>query len=271
MRKIFIAAAFVVLGVGGFIFWYQKEGSPLTSKNSKNGIPTLEIRFTMDQVLQNASKDLIKTKNHILLDPSLAYVPYLWMDVKFADKERGMTRESTLLWDLEDGEMVLNTANWEKSHGYEECLEAQVESSDFTLINAIAGGGGMLTRQELASHTGMEEKNLLKALERCVKKRLILEREGTLRLHLANPRLAKYPSTEMHEEFMASPSNQAQKMQKRFSAKQIETFVAKAFGEDFFIRHSKEVFIPVYTISIQNPDGSIFTTRWNALSGERIR
>jgi len=43
-----------------------------------------------------------------------------------------------------------------------------------------------------------------------------------------------------------------------------------AFGDDFAIRKTTEIFLPVYSIVVQNPDGSHMTTYWNALNGKNI-
>jgi len=41
-------------------------------------------------------------------------------------------------------------------------------------------------------------------------------------------------------------------------------------GKDFAIRKTTEIFLPVYSIVVQNPDGSQMTTYWNALNGKRL-
>jgi hypothetical protein len=60
------------------------------------------------------------------------------------------------------------------------------------------------------------------------------------------------------------------KVAKRYSKSDIEKNAKAVFGADFTIRNSKEVFLPVYSIEVLNPDGSVLTTYWNALSGQRM-
>ena len=59
-------------------------------------------------------------------------------------------------------------------------------------------------------------------------------------------------------------------MPKRFRTSQIETTAKAAFGNDFAIRKTTEIFLPVYSIVVQNPDGSQMTTYWNALNGKKL-
>ena len=42
------------------------------------------------------------------------------------------------------------------------------------------------------------------------------------------------------------------------------------FGDDFAIRQTHEIYLPVYSLAIQNTDGSYQTTYWNALNGLRL-
>ena len=58
--------------------------------------------------------------------------------------------------------------------------------------------------------------------------------------------------------------------QKRFRCAQIEQIARAAFGPDFAIRKTIEIFLPVYSITVQNPDGSQMTSFWNAPNGKRI-
>jgi hypothetical protein len=59
-------------------------------------------------------------------------------------------------------------------------------------------------------------------------------------------------------------------VKKRYRSSQIETIAKAAFGNDFAIRKTTEIFLPVYSIVVQNPDGSQMTTYWNALNGKRL-
>ena len=54
------------------------------------------------------------------------------------------------------------------------------------------------------------------------------------------------------------------------SSSQIQKIAKAAFGDDFTVRNTTEVYLPVYSIEVLNPDGSTFTTYWNALTGDRM-
>ncbi len=69
---------------------------------------------------------------------------------------------------------------------------------------------------------------------------------------------------------VSKPYNYAQRIAKKYSSSQIERIAKVAFGADFTIRGIKEVYLPVYQLEVQNPDGSIMTSFWNALTGDRI-
>ena len=49
-------------------------------------------------------------------------------EVKYTTSD-DKTHESIMLWDLTDGEMVINTKNWEKTHGFGDCITADATPS----------------------------------------------------------------------------------------------------------------------------------------------
>ena len=55
-----------------------------------------------------------------------------------------------------------------------------------------------------------------------------------------------------------------------FLPAQIERISRAAFGQNFAIRKMTDVYLPVHSIVVQNPDGSIHTSHWNALNGKRL-
>ena len=67
------------------------------------------------------SKELLKDTDHVFLEPTLKFVPYLLMDVKYI-RTQDKTGEGVILWGLVDGEMVINTGTWEKTHGFTDCI-----------------------------------------------------------------------------------------------------------------------------------------------------
>jgi hypothetical protein len=60
------------------------------------------------------------------------------------------------------------------------------------------------------------------------------------------------------------------RVSRRFSQSQIQYLTQSAFGHDFAIRRTTDVYLPVHCITVQNPDGSIHVTHWNAMNGKRL-
>src|ERR1700722_5862497 len=69
---------------------------------------TLEIRYTASQIMDVNRRHLLKDNRHRYLEPSMKFYPYLLLEVKYTVSDR-KTREGVILWDLIDGEMVIDT------------------------------------------------------------------------------------------------------------------------------------------------------------------
>ncbi|MFN0064647.1 MAG: hypothetical protein ACKVOH_00235, partial [Chlamydiales bacterium] len=80
----------------------------------------------------------------------------------------------------------------------------------------------------------------------------------------------RIPITHLAEPLVTQEGKSNVKMKKRYSVSQIRKLTEIAFGTNFAIRKMQQVFLPVYMISVQNPDGSVRTTHWNALNGQRF-
>jgi hypothetical protein len=78
------------------------------------------------------------------------------------------------------------------------------------------------------------------------------------------------PETKLDLNLVTKEIKHAIREKKRFRGFQIEQIARAAFGPDFAIRKMTEIFLPVYSITVQNPDGTQMTTYWNALNGNRI-
>jgi hypothetical protein len=78
------------------------------------------------------------------------------------------------------------------------------------------------------------------------------------------------PETKLAHWLVTKPTKKAVRVKKRYSASQIQKTAKAAFGNDFAIRRTTEIFLPVYSIVVQNPDGTLMTSYWNALNGKRL-
>jgi hypothetical protein len=116
----------------------------------------------------------------------------------------------------------------------------------------------------------MENDTLNALIEGLKRKQLVVVAGNRYRLHLQNPNLKVSPITEMHERLVTKTGKNSKKVSKRFSLSQVERLTKAAFGDEFAIRHTMDVYLPVHSIVVQNPDGSLHTSLWNALNGKRI-
>lgn len=233
------------------------------------GFHTLEVRHTADQIMQAHQHELLKDSEHTYLRPTLLFQPYLLMEVKYTAKS-GATSEGVMLWSLENGEMVTDASSWEMTHGFEDCINAKATRNDFRVLSTLADNRGTLRRDALADRLHVDLDMLDSWLDSCRQKKLIVQSGGNYRLHFESPRLNVDPETRLRIPLVTKPYKHAERISRRYSISQIESLAQSAFGNDFTIRNSKEVYLPVYSIVVQNPDGTRLTSYWNALNGKPL-
>ena len=230
---------------------------------------TLEIRYTANQIMDAHRKRLLKDNRHRYLEPSMKFYPYLLLEVKYMVSEK-KTKEGVILWDLIDGEMVIDTKDWDKTHGFGDCINANTDLHEFKIINTLAYKGGSADRESLFKTLHVENDVLDSWIESCRRKKLIIQIGNRYRLHLQNPNLKVMPATRLDERLVTKPQRHADRIPSRYSFSQIEKITRAAFGNEFAIRKTTDIFLPVHCIVVQNPDGSIHTSYWNALNGKRL-
>jgi hypothetical protein len=235
----------------------------------KGKLQTLEVRHSAENIMDSYRRELLKDSEHVFLEPTLTFHPYLLMEVKYT-RSNYKTGEGVILWSLVDGEMVINTNSWEKTHGFNDCLVARAGREDFKIINTLSNYGGSLDRESLLKILNVENDTLDLWVDKCRLKNLIVQNGNHFRLHLQEPKLQIVPETKLDQWLVSKPSKNANRISKKFWPSQIEGIAKAAFGNDFAIRKTTEIFLPVYSIVVQNPDGSQMTTYWNALNGKRL-
>lgn len=268
-----ISSLFFLASVGtGWWLWnnHPPTRNFIESHLSSGEFQTLEVLYSPEQIMEDHRKELLRGANYTFLEPTLLFHPYVMMEVKYT-KDELSTRESTLLWSLEDGEMVVDTASWEQTHGFEDCLNAHADRNEFKVLNALAKERTGMTREALAKALYIQSEVLDNWLESCKKKKLVVQIGNQYRLHLENPKLQLYPETKMHGSLVTKSYEGAIRAPKKYSVGEIERAAQAAFGPDFAIRTSSEILMPVIQIEVKNPDGSIMTSYWNALTGKRIK
>lgn len=271
MRTAIMALTFLTMLAAGVWSWktQPKLRTKVEELLSSATFQTLEVRYTADTIMDAHRKELLKDQEHQFLEPTLKFVPYLLMDVKY-NRSFDKTGEGIILWGLVDGEMVINTGTWEKTHGFTDCIASNATRTEFKIINALAARGGAWDREGLSKFLNIENNILDTWVDNCRKKSLIVQNGNTYRLHLQNPKLQVIPETKLDQWLVTKPTKHALRVKKRYRPSQIENIARAAFGNDFAIRKTTEIFLPVYSIVVQNPDGSQMTSYWNALNGKRL-
>ena len=265
-------AGIILLSGGGWWLWNSPSlanwKDQIMQYVDNKDIATLEARYQPDRIIEAHRHELLGSEKRVLQNTTLRYYPYLLLDVKYTDQAK--TREAVLLWGLNDGEMVLNTDTWEATHGFRDCLECHATRSDFKVIQALARKQGSTTIEDLQKDLQLERDVLTAWVESAKKKHLITQKGITLYLHFENPRLLVTPETKIKQHLVTKPLGEGQKVPRTYSRGQILDMMQSAFGSDFKIRSETEIFLPVYSLEILNPDGSVHITEWNALTGQRI-
>lgn len=274
MRKLImlIALAGVVIYVLGQWNNHSELGDFLQQHLDNGEILTLEARYTPDQIIQNNRSKLVVDEQHKLQKPVLTYYPYLLMEVKYTTPEK-KTNEGDLLWSLTDGEIVLNTDYWETTHGFSDCIESKACREDFKILQALAlAPRGELSRDELMKKLHVESPEQFNEwLESAKQKKLIVQNGTSYILHFENPKIGVTPQSKINQPIVTKSFAPSQRQPRKYTTSQIEKISKAAFGEEFAIRNQREIYLPVYGIEILNPDGSVFTSYWNALTGQRLK
>ncbi len=267
--KYFIFA--VLTAVAVFVLW---ESNPqmqnLVKQYVENGeFLTLEAKYTADEIMESHKKELLAGSKHAFQEPSMKFYPYLLLEIKYTKSDK-KTHEGVVLWSQIDGEMVLNTETWDITHGFEDAIKASATRPEFMIMNALAKYNGSLSREKLQQELHLEGDTLDPWIDSARQKHLVIQKGNELKLHFQNPKILVNPETKISQALVSKPYSFLQSVGRKYSQGQIEKIAKAAFGQDFTIREVKEVFLPVYRIEVLNPDGSIFTSHWNALNGKKI-
>lgn len=272
MKRIFLV--FLILAAGGL--WWAWNTQPAIRSSIEQYIEngellTLEARYTADSIMDKHRRELLEDSKHTFQEPSLKLYPYLLMDVKYMQPDK-KTRESSILWSLADGEMVIDTESWETTHGFEDAINADANRSDFRIMQALANRGGSMTRDELLDELRIDSDLLGPSLKTVCDKQLVACSGDRYILHFQNPKIQVTPQTKVKHAIVTKPAGRfIERANRKYSAYQIERIAKAAFGPTFTIRKSQEVFLPVHLIAILNPDNTIHTTHWNAITGQKIK
>lgn len=272
MKFIYLLVFVGLLGFGGY--WIEKNRPEWKNRViemiNSGTFHTLEAKFTPKQIMERHKRELLKDDNHKFLNSELKFYPYVLMDVKYTDLRSAHTGEGVILWDLINGEMVINTKNWEMTHGYGDCIKAGVDKSEFKILNLLAKRGGALDLEGLSRALHIENDILYAWIDSCRKKKLIVQSGNQYRLHLQSPRLHVIPETMIEDRLVTKSFKNAERLPRRFAPSQIRRIAEAAFGNDFAIRNMVPIYLPICSITVLNPDGTEHTSFWNALNGKEL-
>lgn len=251
------------------LFWYFGSDGSIENYVQNADILTLEAKYTAADIMEKHQKELIGSSGRTFQEPTLQFHPYLLMNVKYVDKNH-KTKQGLLIWSQIDGEMVLNTDTWEQTRGFEDALQAGASALEFRVLNALAAHNGTQNKSQLQSELNLELDSLNALLNSIKQKQLIVIKGNDVSLHFENPLFHVSPQTKMAVAPVVKPNREGKKLGARYSRSKIERTAKAAFGEEFTIRDAEEIYLPVLRISLQNPDGSLLITDWNALTGNKI-
>ncbi|PCI76777.1 hypothetical protein COB21_03900 [Candidatus Aerophobetes bacterium] len=269
-----IISTLLTLSALAYGAYYINETKPELTQQALEFVNTgtlvsLEARYTAKQIMETQTSHLLKDGSHTFGEVALRYHPYLLMEVKFTGENMD-TQEANILWSMIDGEMVLDTRSWKKTHGFADCINCKADAYEYQILNTISDFGGCVDAQALRQSLNIESVLLSTWIDRCKSKKLIVQIGNDYKIHLQKPLLNVKPATQLSSVLVSKASKFSEKLAKVYTPSQIKRAASNAFGSHFAIRSTRDVFVPIYSIVVVNPDGSLHTTHWNAVSGKQV-
>lgn len=271
-KKTFFLAGVALLGFGSYLAWQHRDELPHSfdfSLSENEPTYTFEIVYTPEQIMQKNQKELLRTGEHTFSKAYVKFVPMVLMHVKYAQDYK-RTEEAECLWDLQSGEMVVDTSSFETTHGFEDCITSRATLDDFRIIHAILRHANSISKDQLAQELGLEQDILTERLDTMRKKHLIIQKLDTITLHFQNPFIKVSPKTKISQSLVQKVISKENQVMARFSKDDVRKVAYAAFGQDFAIRSVQEVYLPVVFLEVQNPDGSTLKVSYNAITGKKL-
>jgi hypothetical protein len=271
MRRIFLLLLLASLGYAGFVAWEQKDSlmGSLDVWNNQEPAHTFELACSPETIMLKHQKELLRTPEYSFGKAYVTFSPLLLMHIKYAQEGR-QTVEACSIWDLLTAEMILDTNTFETTHGFEDCINSQASEDDFRILHALSRHNGVRNSEQLAQELGMDRDCLASRLDALRKKQLIVQKLDTVTLHFQSPLLKVPPKTNLTLPVVNKVIARDGQIPCRYSKEQVQKLAKAAFGSDFAIRSTQEVFMPIVVIEVQNPDSSILKTYWNGITGKRL-
>lgn len=276
MKRLFVIIFLCAAAVGGWYLWQQQGSIELPLKNvnipffeQESSILTFEALTTADEIMQKNQKSLLKDANHTFGAATVQFLPFLLLDVKYT-KEDKKTEEGRLLWSLENGELVLDTATFESTCGFSDFIRAKAKDEDFRILMILMRHGGSATKDAIIEESGIDPDFVFQRLDALRARHLIAVSGETVRIHLSNPHFKVHPVTKISHHIVTKKVSSATKLPQQFSRGDILHVARAAFGADFAIRSETLIYVPIFLIEVKNPDGSVYKTFWNGITGKEL-
>ena len=157
LKRFFWLCFLAVIGFGAF--WAYRHSERLEhmvySKDHEDTIATFETALQPEELLERQNR-LLLTPQHSFGPVSLLFAPHLLLNVKYSPDGK-TSKTCTALWDLTDGELVLNTNSFDHSQGFADCLVSQASADDFRILHTLALRGGALSKEMICKELGGDD------------------------------------------------------------------------------------------------------------------
>lgn len=243
----------------------QQYVLPSTKEES---IDTFEALILPNDLLTK-QPHLLTTQGHSFGPVTLYFAPQLLLSVKYSHDSKS-SKASTAVWDMIDGELVIDTNTFDHTQGFADCLASQAGADDFRILRTLTQSGGTLSKEAIIKELGGDDSAICERIENLKKRHLVIIANDVVRIHVESPLFKIEPSTLLTKPIVHRTTLYGNLLPTTFSKSDIETLVKAAFGQDLAIRNSRLVYIPTYEIQVNNPDGSVRKTYWNAISGKEM-
>jgi hypothetical protein len=270
MKKFFVLLLFLVIFGGGYYAYLHRDevAELLPTSNREETVDTFETAISPEELLSQHSKTLLPTKQHTFGSSTLHLAPHLLLQMKYSPDGR-TTIATSMLWDMIDGELVLDTNSFDHTQGFADCITSKANADDFRILQLLTKKGA-LSKEQLSQELGTDNEMVCDRVENLRKRHLVIVANDIVRVHVESPLLRVDPLTTITRPFVQRKVIHKDELQATYSKAEIEQLVKAAFGQDVAIRSSRLIFVPIYEIQVLNPDSSVRRTFWNAISGKEL-
>lgn len=266
LKRIFGMLFLASVGIGGFWAYQHIEAFKTLALPSDHDetIETFETVCLADEILAKQTR-LLPSKHHSFGPVTLFFSPHLLIQGKYSIDNRS-SQSASMLWDLTDGELVLDTNGFEHTQGFADCLTSQPNADDFRILH-ILSKKGPLSKETVIHEFGGDDVAVCERIEGLRKRHMVIVSNDIVRLHVESPLLKVDPVTVITKPFVHRHTVRSALIEPKYSRQDLESLVKAAFGPNLAIRTCRMIYIPTYEIVVNNPDGSVRKTYWNAVCG----